>query len=137
MSINNSLLSMRTPLDDIYELVIRHDSRVYVATVYRTISFLVAAGILSRIALGDGKARYEEDRGERHEHLVDVETGKVVELRELAIEELLRQIAERCGCRLRGYRLQLFGAECRTDTRLFGLTWATLPKDDASAHDQY
>lgn len=96
-------------VEEIYDRAIRYDRRLSLATVYRTINILAEWGLLSRIELGDGKARYEEARGGHHEHLIDVDTGKVVELSDPAIEELLRRIAERCGYRLLNYRLELFG----------------------------
>lgn len=96
--------------EEIYERALQHEARLSIATVYRTMNTLAEAGILSRIELGDGRARYEDDHGKHHEHLVDVDTGRVIELSDPVLEVLLRQIAERNGYRLIDYRLEVFGA---------------------------
>lgn len=80
------------------------------ATVYRTLRILVEAGILGQIALGDGRSHYEEAASGHHEHLVDVETGKVLEFSDGAIALLLRKAASRLGYRLLRYHLEVFAA---------------------------
>ena len=96
-------------VEEIYERAIQYDRHLSIATVYRTVNMLAEWGLLSRIELGDGKARHEEARGGHHEHLVDVDTGKVVELSDQAIQDLLQQVAQRCGYQLLDYQLELFG----------------------------
>lgn len=95
-------------VEDLYNRVIARDSKISMATVYRTVNILTDAGLLQRLELGDGKTRFEEAGGEHHEHLVDVQSGQVVEFREPQIEALVRSAAERLGYHLVGYRLELF-----------------------------
>lgn len=108
-------------VEEIHKRAARHDSRLSIATVYRTINILAEWGLLSRIELGDGKGRYEEASDRRHEHLIDVHAGKVVELIDPAIQNLLHAVAQRCGYRLINYRLELFGEahECMATGRSF------------------
>lgn len=85
------------------------DSRISIATVYRTVRLLEEANILERHDFGDGRARYEELPEEHHDHLIDVETGAVIEFQNSEIEELQRKIAETLGYRLVDHRLELYG----------------------------
>ncbi|MCK6443105.1 Fur family transcriptional regulator [Elstera cyanobacteriorum] len=85
------------------------DSRISIATVYRTVRLLEEANILERHDFGDGRARYEELPEEHHDHLIDVETGAVIEFQNTEIEELQRKIAETLGYRLVDHRLELYG----------------------------
>ena len=85
------------------------DPRLSLATIYRTLGILAAAGVLTRVEFGDGKTRYEEADAAHHEHLIDVETGKVIEFRDEAIEALLHSAASRLGYHLIQYRLEVFG----------------------------
>jgi Fur family transcriptional regulator, ferric uptake regulator len=96
-------------LEDIYNRAIQHDHSISITTVYRTIRALVEWGLLSRIELGDGKARYEDGQAEHHEHLIDLDTGKVLELNAPGVEDLLRHSARQFGYRLVSYRLELIG----------------------------
>ena len=85
------------------------DPNISIATVYRTVRLFEEAGILAKHDFGDGRARYEETPDEHHDHLIDIQSGKVVEFHNDEIEELQRRIAERAGYRLVGHRLELFG----------------------------
>ena len=85
------------------------DSNISIATVYRTVRLFEEAGILAKHDFGDGRARYEETPDEHHDHLIDIQSGKVVEFHNDEIEELQRKIAERAGYRLVGHRLELYG----------------------------
>ncbi len=85
------------------------DPRISIATVYRTVRLLEEANILERHDFGDGRARYEELPEEHHDHLIDVETGAVVEFQNSEIEELQRKIAASLGYRLVDHRLELYG----------------------------
>lgn len=95
--------------EDIHKRAIGIDPRISLATVYRTLNLLSETGLLSRVAFGDRKARYEEASEGHHEHLIDVETGKVIEFSDAAIETLLREAARRLGYRVLQYRLEIFG----------------------------
>ncbi len=85
------------------------DSNISIATVYRTVRLFEEAGILAKHDFGDGRARYEETPDEHHDHLIDIQSGKVVEFHNDEIEELQRKIAEKAGYRLVGHRLELYG----------------------------
>ena len=85
------------------------DANISIATVYRTVRLFEEAGILAKHDFGDGRARYEETPDEHHDHLIDIQTGKVVEFHNDEIEELQRKIAEKAGYRLVGHRLELYG----------------------------
>lgn len=84
------------------------DPRISIATVYRTVRLFEEAGILERHEFGDGRARYEATSDEHHDHLIDVETGKVVEFVDAELEQLQRRIAERLGFRLVDHRMELY-----------------------------
>ena len=85
------------------------DPKISIATVYRTVRLFEDAGILDRHDFGDGRARYEATPEAHHDHLIDVETGKVVEFVDPELEALQRQIAERLGYRLVDHRMELYG----------------------------
>lgn len=85
------------------------DSRISIATVYRTVRLFEEAGILERHDFRDGRSRYEEVPEEHHDHLIDLTTGKVVEFHDEEIERLQQLVAERLGFRLVDHRLELYG----------------------------
>lgn len=91
------------------------DSRISLSTVYRTVRLLEEAGILARHEFGDGRARYEPAAGEHHDHLIDVDTGKVIEFRNEQIEKLQELIAEELGYKLIDHRLELYGVPLQRD----------------------
>jgi len=85
------------------------DPKISIATVYRTVRLFEEAGILERHEFGDGRSRYEAASDEHHDHLIDVETGKVIEFVDEELEALQRRIAEKLGFRLVDHRMELFG----------------------------
>lgn len=85
------------------------DPGISIATVYRTVRLFEEAGILDRHDFGDGRSRYEAAPEAHHDHLIDVETGKVIEFVDPELEALQRQIAERLGFRLVDHRMELYG----------------------------
>jgi len=85
------------------------DPRISIATVYRTVRLFEEASILSRHDFGDGRSRYEGIPDEHHDHLIDIESGKVVEFQNAEIEGLQKRIAELLGYRLVDHRLELYG----------------------------
>jgi Fur family ferric uptake transcriptional regulator len=85
------------------------DSRISLSTVYRTVRLFEEAGILERHEFGDGRARYEQAPREHHDHLIDVDTGSVIEFRNEQIEALQETIARELGYKLIGHRLELYG----------------------------
>lgn len=85
------------------------DSGISIATVYRTVRLFEEAGILERHDFGDGRARYEAAPESHHDHLIDVETGKVIEFVDPELEQLQRIIAAKLGYRLVDHRMELYG----------------------------
>jgi Fur family ferric uptake transcriptional regulator len=85
------------------------DPGISIATVYRTVRLFEDAGILDRHDFGDGRARYEAAPEAHHDHLIDVESGKVVEFVDPELEALQKQIAEKLGYRLVDHRMELYG----------------------------
>jgi Fur family ferric uptake transcriptional regulator len=96
-------------VEELYRRAVALDSRISVATVYRTVRLLEEKGILERRDFGGGRARYDQaDRGHHH-HLIDVDTGNVIEFSDAEHDRLARAIAERLGFDLVQLRLELFG----------------------------
>lgn len=93
----------------LHERANKINSGISIATVYRTVRLFEEAGILDRHDFGDGRARYEAAPEAHHDHLIDVETGKVVEFVDPEIEALQKQIAAKLGYRLVDHRLELYG----------------------------
>nr|WP_221774228.1 Fur family transcriptional regulator [Novosphingobium flavum] len=96
-------------VDKLHERAAAIDPRISIATVYRTVRLFEEAGILDRHDFGDGRARYEATPEAHHDHMIDVETGKVIEFVDPELEALQRQVAERLGYRLVDHRMELFG----------------------------
>ena len=96
-------------VETLHERAAAVDPRISIATVYRTVRLFEEAGILERHEFGDGRARYEAASDEHHDHLIDVETGKVIEFVDNELEALQRRIAEKLGFRLVDHRMELFG----------------------------
>lgn len=91
------------------------DPKISIATVYRTVRLFEEAGILDRHDFGDGRARYEPVPEAHHDHLIDVESGKVVEFVDPELEALQKQIAEKLGYRLVDHRMELYGVRIDRD----------------------
>lgn len=85
------------------------DPGISVATVYRTVRLFEEAGILERHDFGDGRSRYEAAPEAHHDHLIDVESGNVIEFVDPELEQLQRRIAEKLGFRLVDHRMELYG----------------------------
>jgi len=85
------------------------DPRISLSTVYRTLRLFEEKGILERHEFRAGRGRYEEAPREHHDHLIDIETGRVIEFRSEAIEKLQERIARELGFKLVGHRLELYG----------------------------
>lgn len=85
------------------------DSGISIATVYRTVRLFEEAGILERHDFGNGRSRYEATSEEHHDHLIDVESGRVIEFVDEEMEALQKRIAEKLGFRLVDHRMELYG----------------------------
>lgn len=93
----------------VYQRAAAIDSRISMATVYRTIRLFEECNVLDRHDFGDGRARYEEASREHHDHLIDVESGNVIEFQNPDIERLQREVARQLGFKLVDHRLELYG----------------------------
>ena len=96
-------------VEELYRRAAALDSRMSIATVYRTVRLFEEKGILERRDFGGSRARYEPTEHGKHHHVIDVETGKVIEFEDPAHEALIQEIAKRLGFDLVSYRLELFG----------------------------
>ncbi len=96
-------------VEKVYERASAIDKGISIATVYRTVRLFEEAGILERHDFGDGRARYEAAADAHHDHLIDVETGRVIEFVDPELEELQRRIAAKLGFRLVDHRMELYG----------------------------
>jgi Fur family ferric uptake transcriptional regulator len=85
------------------------DPRISIATVYRTVKLFEEAGVIERHDFQGGRSRYEAVQGEHHDHLIDVETGAVIEFHDEELEQLQARIAARLGFRLVDHRMELYG----------------------------
>lgn len=102
-------------VDQLYIRANEIDNTISIATVYRTVRLLEQAGIIEKLEFGDGRARYEEAR-EHHEHLVDIDSGEVIEFFHPELEALKEKIADDLGYDLIDHRLELFGRKKQADT---------------------
>lgn len=96
-------------VEELYARASGRDPRISIATVYRTVKLFEEAGILDRLEFGDGRARYEDAERDHHDHLIDMNSGEVIEFVDPEIEALQEKIAEKLGYRLKGHRMELFG----------------------------
>ncbi len=102
-------------VEEMYRRAVERDKTISIATVYRTIKLFEEAGIIERLDIGDGRARYEE-AGEHHEHLVDVETGEIIEFQDNELEEMKKAVALKMGYELVDHRLELFGKKIKQNS---------------------
>jgi Fur family ferric uptake transcriptional regulator len=96
-------------VEQVYRRAIEIDPHISIATVYRTMRLFEEANVIERLDFGDGRARYEEARDEHHHHLIDVQSGEVVEFSNEDLEVIKEKIADELGYKLIGHRLELYG----------------------------
>lgn len=96
-------------VEEVYRRATKIDSNISIATVYRTVRLFEDAGILERHDFRDGRSRYEPATDDHHDHLINVESGEVIEFFSEEIEKLQREIARKLGYRLVDHRLELYG----------------------------
>lgn len=114
-----AVLEDATDHPDVEELYARAsgiDPNISLATVYRTVKLFEETGILEKHEFRDGRARYEDAERDHHDHLIDLQTGKVIEFVDKEIETLQERIAEKLGYRLKGHRLELYGVPIKRDS---------------------
>ena len=96
-------------VSELYNRVSKVDSKISIATVYRTVKLFEEAGILTKHDFRGGKARYEELPDSHHDHLIDVQSGEIVEFVDEEIEKLQKIVAEKLGYQLVDHKLELYG----------------------------
>ena len=96
-------------VEELYKRASKIDPTISIATVYRTVKLFDEAGILDKLEFGDGRARYEDAEREHHDHLIDINSGRVIEFMDSDIEKLQEKIAQKLGYKLMGHKLELYG----------------------------
>ncbi len=96
-------------VEELYARAQAVEPAISLATVYRTVKLFEEAGILDKLEFGDGRARYEDADRDHHDHLIDMNSGEVIEFVDPEIEALQEKIAQRLGYTLKGHKLELYG----------------------------
>ncbi|GAB5468838.1 MAG: Fur family transcriptional regulator [Rhodospirillales bacterium] len=104
-------------VEQVHQRASQADARISIATVYRTVKLFEEAGILDRHDFGEGRARYEERSDDHHDHLIDVNTGEVVEFVDEEIERLQAEAARRLGYRLVDHRMELYAVKISSNKK--------------------
>ena len=102
-------------VDELYTRVSKIDTKISIATIYRTVKLFEEAGILTKHDFKGGKARYEEMRESHHDHLIDVKTGEIIEFVDEEIEKLQKKVADKYGYELVDHKLELYGVKKKTN----------------------
>ena len=98
-------------VDELYKRVSQIDTRISIATVYRTVKLFEEAGILTKHDFKGGKARYEAIVESHHDHLIDIKTGEIIEFVDEEIEKLQKKVADKYGYNLVDHKLELYGTK--------------------------
>ena len=98
-------------VDELYKRVSKINSRISIATVYRTVKLFEETEIVTKHEFKGGKARYEELSEDHHDHLIDVKSGKIIEFVDEEIEKLQKKIADKYGYKLIDHKLELYGVK--------------------------
>ena len=96
-------------VDELYKRASKIDSKISIATVYRTVKLFEEAGIVAKHDFKGGKARYEELNEGHHDHLIDIKTGEIIEFVDEEIEKLQQKVADKYGYKLVDHKLELYG----------------------------
>ena len=100
-------------VDELHQRVNKLDSKISIATVYRTVKLFEEAGIVEKHDFKGNKARYEQSPQEHHDHLIDINTGEIIEFVNDDIEKLQKKVAEKLGYKLVDHRLELYGSKIK------------------------
>ena len=98
-------------IDELYNRVSKIDSKISIATVYRTVKLFEESGILAKHEFKGGKARYEQLNESHHDHLIDIKSGEIIEFVDQEIEKLQKKVAEKYGYDLVDHKLELYGVK--------------------------
>ena len=102
-------------VEELYARASAVDPHISIATVYRTVKLFEEAGILDKLEFGDGRARYEDAERDHHDHLIDLQSGEVIEFVDAEIEALQDKIARKLGYKLKGHKLELYGVPLKDE----------------------
>ena len=100
-------------VDELHKRVNKIDKKISIATVYRTVKLLEESGIIEKHDFKGGKARYEESPEEHHDHLIDINSGEIIEFVDKEIEILQNKVAEKLGYKLVDHKLELYGSRIK------------------------
>ena len=100
-------------VDELHKRVNKIDKKISIATVYRTVKLFEESGIVEKHDFKGGKARYEESPEEHHDHLIDINSGEIVEFVDKEIEILQNKVAEKLGYKLVDHKLELYGSKIK------------------------
>ena len=100
-------------VDELYNRVSKIDSKISIATVYRTVKLFEESGILEKHDFKGGKARYEPSLDEHHDHLIDINSGEIIEFVDEEIEKLQNEVAKKLGYKLVDHKLELYGSKIK------------------------
>ena len=100
-------------VDELHKRVSLIDKKISIATVYRTVKLLEESGIIERHDFKEGKSRYEPSTDEHHDHLIDINSGDIIEFVDKVIEELQNKIAQKLGYKLVDHKLELYGSKIK------------------------
>ena len=100
-------------VEQVYSRAIKFDPAISIATVYRTVKLFEESGILEKLEFGDGRARYEDAERDHHDHLIDINSGEIIEFVDEDIEKLQNQVAKKLGYKLVDHKLELYGSKIK------------------------
>ena len=100
-------------VEELHKRVTLIDKKISIATVYRTVKLLEESGIIERHDFKEGKSRYEPSTDEHHDHLIDINSGEIIEFVDKDIEELQYKIAQKLGYKLVDHKLELYGSKIK------------------------
>ena len=100
-------------VDELHKRVNKLDSKISIATVYRTVKLFEESGIIAKHDFKGNKARYEQTTHEHHDHLIDINTGEIIEFVNEDIEKLQKKVSEKLGYKLVDHRLELYGSKIK------------------------
>jgi len=100
-------------VDELHKRISKVDSKISIATVYRTVKLFEESGIVAKHDFKGNKSRYEQAPEEHHDHLIDINTGEIIEFVNEDIEKLQKQVAEKLGYKLVDHRLELYGSKIK------------------------
>ena len=100
-------------VDELHKRINKVDKKISIATVYRTVKLFEESGIVEKHDFKGGKARYEEAPEEHHDHVIDINSGEIIEFVDKDIESLQNKVAKKLGYKLVDHKLELYGSKIK------------------------